>query len=536
MQRRDGYEEGHTKSPPKLVTAWDDDWEDSEESDSMPAPPPALPVEQQRPSHGHGNAAASPPPPSDCLYHEAQFPLSLRARFVLVECLGPMVPTSMIYGLKFAAGEAKAKRQSAPPEQESFDADEEVATAQPAAEPKSQYLELLFTVQNNTRLKEKMSKVALPQVKTFPVMISGGYHAQVRLFLPPVLREDEITRYPTILHVYSGPGSQLVTDRWHIDWNTYLAGSKDYIVIEIDGRGSAGQGYQLLHEVYKRLGSVEVSDQLEVSEYLRDNLHFIDARRMGVWGWSYGGYTAALALAGQQSIFQCGISVSPVTNWKLYGKAGISYPRWNVTNRFTPIRLDSTYAERYLSFPNVTDNYKGYEESDLSKYVDNLRERQFLLVHGTADDNVHVQQSMVLARSLTNKGVLYKQQIYPDEGHSLSGVKRHLYRSMTAFFEDCFKKLVSAPSCDPNKSLVFCIYEIVLLFYHFPITYISLSVSPALLTTTTVLLHLKLTICDRSTKQISHISYSRHIAILSRREARSATAKSNRFHGFPGFS
>lgn len=93
----------------------------------------------------------------------------------------------------------------------------------------------------------------------------------------------------------------------------------------------------------------------------------------------------------------------------------------------------------------MTDNYKGYEESDLSKYVDNLRERQFLLVHGTADDNVHVQQSMVLARALTSKGVLYKQQIYPDEGHSLSGVKRHLYRSMTAFFEDCFKKLVSLP-------------------------------------------------------------------------------------------
>lgn len=222
------------------------------------------------------------------------------------------MPSSIIYGLKLAGG-AKAKKQ----------AEKQLPTDAPVEEniePKLQFLELLATVQNNTRLKEKMAKVALPQVKTFPVMISGGYHAQVRLHLPPVLREDEITRYPTILHVYSGPGTQLVTDRWHVDWNTYLAGTKDYIVIEIDGRGSSGQGYQLLHEVYKRLGSVEVSDQLEVSEYLRDNLHFIDPRRMGVWGWSYGGYTAALALAGQQSIFQCGISVSPVTNWKLYGK------------------------------------------------------------------------------------------------------------------------------------------------------------------------------------------------------------------------
>lgn len=90
--------------------------------------------------------------------------------------------------------------------------------------------------------------------------------------------------------------------------------------MQIDGRGSSGQGYQLLHEVYRRLGNVEVSDQLEVSEYLRDNLHFIDGRRMAVWGWSYGGYTAALALASTQSIFQCGVSVAPITNWKFYGK------------------------------------------------------------------------------------------------------------------------------------------------------------------------------------------------------------------------
>ncbi|XP_017111403.1 uncharacterized protein LOC108135250 isoform X1 [Drosophila elegans] len=427
-QWAEGYDEGHTKSPPKLVTAWDDDWEDSEEAEAQP-PQPALPVEQQQP--GRGQSAPLPPPPSDCLFHEAQFPLSRQAKYVLVDCLGPVVPTSIIYGLKSTAPEAaKVRRRSTQQEVPPTEGGGEKGPE----EPKSQFLELLVTVQNNTRLKEKMAKTAMPQIKTFPVMISGGYHAQVRLFLPPVLREDEITRYPTILHVYSGPGSQLVTDRWHVDWNTYLAGSKDYIVVEIDGRGSAGQGYQLLHEVYKRLGSVEVSDQLEVSEYLRDNLHFIDSRRMGVWGWSYGGYTAALALAGQQSIFQCGISVSPVTNWKLY---------------------DSTYAERYLSFPNVTDNYKGYEESDLSKYVDNLRDRQFLLIHGTADDNVHVQQSMVLARSLTSKGVLYKQQIYPDEGHSLSGVKRHLYRSMTAFFEDCFKKLIDQQQQNQSDSMDF---------------------------------------------------------------------------------
>lgn len=118
---------------------------------------------------------------------------------------------------------------------------------------------------------------------------------------------------------YSGPGSQLVKEIFRIDWNTYLSGTKDYIVTQIDGRGSSGQGYQLLHEVYRRLGTVEVSDQLEVTEYLRDNLHYVDKKRIGVYGWSYGGFVSALALA-TSSLFHCGISVAPVTNWKLYGK------------------------------------------------------------------------------------------------------------------------------------------------------------------------------------------------------------------------
>lgn len=172
--------------------------------------------------------------------------------YALVECLGPNVPTSWIY--KFHV------------------------------DPTKNPIEPVYLLQNNTDLKERISKVAMPQIRNFPVMISGGYHAQVRLYLPPGLREDEITKYPTVVHVYSGPGTQLVNEKWRIDWNTYLAGTKDYIVTQIDGRGSSGQGYQLLHEVYRRLGTVEVSDQLEVSEYLRDTLHYVDKKRMGIWG------------------------------------------------------------------------------------------------------------------------------------------------------------------------------------------------------------------------------------------------------------
>ncbi|KAL5282068.1 hypothetical protein ACFFRR_005370 [Megaselia abdita] len=325
---------------------------------------------------------------SECLYHSVIFPESSSAKFVLINCLGPTIPTSSIYKLTLNA---------------------------------ERPMELITVVQNNYGLRHLMSQTALPQIKTFPVVISGGYNAQVRLFLPPVLREEEITRYPTILHTYGAPGTQLVTHRWSMDWIYYLSGAKDYVVIQIDGRGSGGQGYQLLHEVYRRIGTIEVSDQLEVIEYLRDNLHFIDGQRMGVWGWSYGGYTAAMALASSQAIFQCGASVSPLATWRMY---------------------DTAYAERYLGFPNVTDNYKGYEEADLYNYVEHLRDKQFMLIQGTADDNVHLQQTMYLSKALTTKGVLYKSQIYPDEGHSLLNVRRHLWRTLSGFFDDCFKKTI----------------------------------------------------------------------------------------------
>lgn len=186
-----------------------------------------------------------------CQYFNAIFAPN-NNEYALIECLGPDIPTSWIY---------------------KFDIKSDTEPIIP-----------VYLLQNNTELKQRVEKIAMPQIRTFPVMISGGFHAQARMFLPPGLREDEITKYPMVVHVYSGPGTQLVTEKWHINWNTYLAGAKDYIVTEIDGRGSSGQGYQLLHEVYRRLGTVEVSDQLEVTEYLRDTLHFVDKKRMGIWG------------------------------------------------------------------------------------------------------------------------------------------------------------------------------------------------------------------------------------------------------------
>ncbi|XP_048523201.1 venom dipeptidyl peptidase 4-like [Dendroctonus ponderosae] len=331
-------------------------WEDDDEDTVITTPAPRKRKKQKQ------KLIEKEPP---CLYHNAWF--SSNSQYFVLECLGPGVPTSQLY------------KNSMP-------------------KPK-----LIMWLQNNTKLRERVSRMAMPQIKTFPVQISGGYQAHVRLHLPPGLREDEITRYPLVVQVYGGPGSQLVTERWRVDWNTFLTGNKDFIIAQIDGRGSGGQGHQLLHKVYYKLGSVEVADQLEVTEYLRDTQHFIDRRRVAVWGWSYGGFVASLALASPKSVFQCAIAVAPVTNWKLY---------------------DSAYTERYMGLPNVTENYKGYDEADVSKKAAQLKDKMFYLVHGSADDNVHLQQSMVLVKALSDADTLFRQQVCERfSSHSMDVVK-----------------------------------------------------------------------------------------------------------------
>lgn len=196
---------------------WDDDWLEQEIVIATPS--------SKKKKHKKEVVSDVEHP---CLYHNAIF--SSHSSYFVLECLGPGIPTNILYR---------------------------------AVLPKPKFIAVL---QNNTILREKVAKMALPQIKTFPVQISGGYQAHVRLHLPPGLKEDEITRYPLVVQVYGGPGSQLVTERWRIDWNTYLTSSKDFIVAQIDGRGSGGQGQQLMHKVYYKLGSIEVSDQLEVTE------------------------------------------------------------------------------------------------------------------------------------------------------------------------------------------------------------------------------------------------------------------------------
>ncbi|KPJ18468.1 Inactive dipeptidyl peptidase 10 [Papilio machaon] len=350
---------------------WDADW------DELPATSPTS-AKKKKKKYPDG----APPQNTPCLYHEAHF--SPSAAFFVLECLGPGVPTASLHRIALP-------------------------------EPR-----LLMHLENNTAVKERLSAIALPTPRTFSVQLSSGHAARVRLLLPPGLREDEVTKYPLVLKVHGAPGSQLVTEQWALDWG-WLAAGAGAVVAAVDARGAGGRGLAAHHTLHRRLGTVELADQLEVAEYLRDSLHFIDARRVAVWGEAHGGFLAALALASPLNVFHCGVVLTPIVRWRYYASA---------------------YAERYMGFPNATGNYRGYADADVTKQAAALHDKMLLLVHGAADDIVHVQQTMALARALADQGSMFRQQIYPDEGHSLRGVRRHLYRTMSSFLDDCFRKQV----------------------------------------------------------------------------------------------
>nr|XP_036216801.1 venom dipeptidyl peptidase 4 isoform X1 [Bactrocera oleae] len=275
----------------------------------------------------------------------------------------------------------------------------------------------------NTELRAKLKLKAMPtyEIHTFP--IAGNFTAKVLLQLPPNLDRSGNTKYPLLVDVYGGPDSTSVLDRWMIDWGTYLSSNQSVIYAKIDGRGSGSRGDKLLHSVYLKLGTVEITDQVDVTRQLQQKFSFIDANHTGIWGWSYGGYAAAMALANDDSqVFRCAASVAPVTDWAYY---------------------DSIYTERYMSLPKL--NEVGYANSQLTTRAQRLRGKKFMLIHGTLDDNVHYQQAMVLAKNLERLDILFKQISYTDEDHSLASVRPHLYHSLDRFFGDCFgnKRMMS---------------------------------------------------------------------------------------------
>jgi dipeptidyl-peptidase-4 len=219
-------------------------------------------------------------------------------------------------------------------------------------------------------------------------------------------------KYPVLFDVYGGPGSQTVTNSWggqtHL-WYQLLA-QKGYIVVSVDGRGTGGRGKAFKEIVYRQLGKWEVNDQTEAVKYL-STLTYIDTSRIGIWGWSYGGYIAVSAILRGADYFKSAIAVAPVTDWSLY---------------------DNVYTERYMGLPN--ENPAGYKESSALTYVEKLK-GNLLIIHGTTDDNVHWQNSIQLVNALEKAGKQFRTMFYPNKNHGIGGgnTRYHLFEMMTNY-------------------------------------------------------------------------------------------------------
>jgi dipeptidyl-peptidase 4 len=225
---------------------------------------------------------------------------------------------------------------------------------------------------------------------------------------------DPSKKYPVIIYQYSGPGSQNVSDSWagsHFYFHQLLT-QKGYIVAIVDTRGTGGRGEKFKKVTYKQLGKFELEDIIASAKHL-SSFSYIDSNRIGIWGWSYGGYMTSLAMTKGGGIFKVGIAVAPVTNWRFY---------------------DTIYTERYLQRPQL--NAEGYDQNSPLFFADGLRGK-FLLIHGTGDDNVHFQNSVAFQEALINAGKQFDSFYYPDKTHSIAGgtTKLHLYTMMLSFIQ-----------------------------------------------------------------------------------------------------
>ena len=222
---------------------------------------------------------------------------------------------------------------------------------------------------------------------------------------------DAATRYPVIVYVYGGPGGQSVTNTWSVGFNEILA-RNGFIVFTIDNRGTGSRGVEFDAPIYRRMGGVEVTDQMAGVDYLR-SLGYVDPERIGVWGWSYGGFMTLMSLFQQPGVFAAGVSGAPVTDWTLY---------------------DTHYTERYLSTPQ--DNPEGYEASGVFPYADEL-DAPLLMIHGMADDNVLFTNSTKLFDALQKGGKAFDMMTYPGSKHALTRVPetgQHAYAHILRFF------------------------------------------------------------------------------------------------------
>jgi len=278
--------------------------------------------------------------------------------------------------------------------------------------------ERLKVLEGNDDLRERLDDMPLPEPEFTQVPGAGQYDLNAYLVKPTDF--DPSKQYPLLVYVYGGPGVQTVMNRWGGPrelWHKYLADELNMVVASVDNRGTGGRGKAFQDVPYGRLGIPEARDQIAAAQHFGAR-SFIDAGRIGIWGWSYGGYLTLLSMLtgeGPQT-FDAGLAVAPVTDWRFY---------------------DTIYTERYLSTPQK--NPEGYDRGSPINYAENLRsEQSLLLAHGLFDDNVHFQNSAQMVAALQQAGKQFAYMTYPGRDHGISGggTRLHLFTMMTDFVRD----------------------------------------------------------------------------------------------------
>ena len=268
----------------------------------------------------------------------------------------------------------------------------------------------LKEILNNSALEDRLKEYNLPKKEFTTFKNEVGNDLNAFIYKPKDF--DPKKKYPVLMHQYSGPGSQQVADKWlgSDDYFHMMLTQKGYIVVSVDGRGTGYKGADFKKVTQKELGKYEVADQIFVAKHLA-NQSYIDENRIGIWGWSFGGFMSSNCLFQAPNVFKTAVAVAPVTSWRFY---------------------DTVYTERFMTTPQ--ENPTGYDNNSPITHAKNLK-GNYLLIHGTADDNVHVQNAMVLINELVNQNKNFDWLIYPDKNHGIYGGKtrEQLYNKITNY-------------------------------------------------------------------------------------------------------
>ncbi len=267
--------------------------------------------------------------------------------------------------------------------------------------------ELIRTIEDNQQVLDSLENYQFSEMEFFSFRTSENVELNGWMLKP--VDFDANKKYPVLIDQYSGPGSQSVQNEWNCNWYQSLI-AQDYIVISVDPRGTGGRGEEFKKMTYMEMGKYETIDLIETAKYLQ-GLEYVDPKRIGIWGWSYGGFTTLLAMEKGNGIFKAGVAVAPVTSWRFY---------------------DSIYTERFMRTPQ--ENPSGYDDNAPLNFVDQLQGK-LLICHGSADDNVHVQNTMEYIDDLVQANKRFDMMVYTNRNHSIYGgnTRYHIMRKIYDF-------------------------------------------------------------------------------------------------------